>query len=138
VWYRWRTHVAVGLGEFAIGDGILLLRFDLDDAESLFWRMTAVRQMRPGPPKQARLLVAAHFGAAPFTTNEFIKEQARKSDVYLGVFALRYGSEDPATGKSMTDLEYDEAFVLESQDYAIWPATNLKFSKGTLKGIPTN
>jgi hypothetical protein len=53
-----------------------------------------------------------HFGAASSKPAEFLKEQVRKSDVYLGIFALRYGSEDAASGKSMTELEYDEAVRL--------------------------
>ena len=77
-----------------------------------------------------------HFGAAPFTTNEFIKEQVRKSDVYLGVFAIRYGSEDPATGKSMTELEYDEALRLGKPRLCYLASDESEILKGHIERDP--
>ena len=53
-----------------------------------------------------------HFGAAQVPSAQFILEQVRRADVYLGIFARRYGSVDPTSGKSMTELEYDEAVSL--------------------------
>jgi O-acetyl-ADP-ribose deacetylase (regulator of RNase III) len=52
-----------------------------------------------------------HFGADPdrFPPAGKIVEEVRKADVYLGVFGVRYGSIDPATGLSMTELEFREA-----------------------------
>lgn len=52
-----------------------------------------------------------HFGAEPngLPPAKLIVEEVRKADVYLGVFGVRYGSLDPATGLSMTELEFREA-----------------------------
>lgn len=77
-----------------------------------------------------------HFGAAPFTTDEFIKEQVRKSDIYLGVFALRYGSEDPSTGKSMTELEYDEAVRLGKPRLCYLASDESQILKGHIEKDP--
>jgi hypothetical protein len=33
----------------------------------------------------------------------------RESDVFVGIYARRYGTVDPATGKSITELELHEA-----------------------------
>jgi hypothetical protein len=53
-----------------------------------------------------------HFGADPLKTpSTKIVEEVRKADIYLGIFGARYGSVDPATGMSMTELEYTEATV---------------------------
>jgi hypothetical protein len=55
-----------------------------------------------------------YFGAgSKVPAARYVQEQVRKSDVYLGVYALRYGSIDPETGLSMTELEYDEAVRLK-------------------------
>lgn len=53
-----------------------------------------------------------HFGAAQVPSAQFVVEQVRRADVYLGIFARRYGSVDPNSGRSMTELEYDEAVSL--------------------------
>jgi hypothetical protein len=52
-----------------------------------------------------------HFGAAPDRSAPAAKivEEVRKADVYIGVFGVRYGSIDPSTGLSMTELEFREA-----------------------------
>lgn len=52
-----------------------------------------------------------HFGAYPDRLPPAAKivEEVRRADVYLGVFGVRYGSLDPATGLSMTELEFREA-----------------------------
>ncbi|WP_263352034.1 DUF4062 domain-containing protein [Acidicapsa acidisoli] len=68
-----------------------------------------------------------NFGAASARTPDFIREQVRRADIYLGIFALRYGTEDPSSGVSMTELEYDEAVrqnktvlcYVASDDYAV-------------------
>jgi hypothetical protein len=52
-----------------------------------------------------------HFGADPerVPPAKLIVEEVRKADIYLGIFGVRYGSVDPATGLSMTELEFREA-----------------------------
>jgi hypothetical protein len=52
-----------------------------------------------------------HFGATAdgLPPAKLIVEEVRKADVYLGVFGVRYGSLDPVTGLSMTELEFREA-----------------------------
>lgn len=52
-----------------------------------------------------------HFGADPsgLAPAAKIVEEVRKADVYVGVFGVRYGSIDPETGISMTELEFNEA-----------------------------
>jgi O-acetyl-ADP-ribose deacetylase (regulator of RNase III) len=51
------------------------------------------------------------FGADPdgLSPGAKIVEEVRNADVYVGVFGVRYGSIDPDTGLSMTELEFREA-----------------------------
>jgi hypothetical protein len=51
------------------------------------------------------------FGAEPanFPPSEKIVREVRDADVYLGIFGVRYGSVDPKSGLSMTELEFNEA-----------------------------
>lgn len=49
------------------------------------------------------------FGSKPGRPKEECLEVVRECDIYIGVFAMKYGSVDRETGKSMTHLEYDEA-----------------------------
>ncbi len=57
----------------------------------------------------AHLLVMETFGsdAAPPVISAV--RRVRESDVFIGIYARRYGSVDLATGKSITELELDEA-----------------------------
>jgi len=52
-----------------------------------------------------------HFGADPgrLAPATKIVDEVRKADVYLGIFGVRYGYVDQATGLSMTELEFNEA-----------------------------
>ena len=52
-----------------------------------------------------------HFGADPskLPPAKKIVEEVRKADVYVGIFGVRYGFVDQATGLSMTELEFNEA-----------------------------
>jgi O-acetyl-ADP-ribose deacetylase (regulator of RNase III) len=52
-----------------------------------------------------------HFGASAdgLPPASLIVEEVRKADAYLGIFGVRYGSIDPVTGLSMTELEFREA-----------------------------
>src|SRR5687767_14688664 len=50
-----------------------------------------------------------YFGSLPDTPKQECLRMVRSCRVYIGIFAMRYGSVDPNTGKSFTHLEYDEA-----------------------------
>ncbi|HKO20757.1 MAG TPA: macro domain-containing protein, partial [Acidobacteriaceae bacterium] len=52
-----------------------------------------------------------HFGASPTTVPpaSYVAGEVQKADVYVGIFGVRYGSIDPATGLSMTELEFRAA-----------------------------
>ncbi len=52
-----------------------------------------------------------HWGASPenIPPASVIIEEVKKADVYIGIFGVRYGYIDQATGLSMTELEYREA-----------------------------
>src|SRR5207342_1854464 len=50
-----------------------------------------------------------YFGALPETPKEECLRIVRSCKFYVGIFAMRYGSIDTATGKSLTHLEYEEA-----------------------------
>ena len=50
-----------------------------------------------------------YFGSRPDTPRDVCMAQVEASDVYVGIFAHRYGSLDPKTGLSMTELEYRHA-----------------------------
>lgn len=50
-----------------------------------------------------------YFGSKPGSPKEECLKAVRSSKVYIGIFAMRYGSIDEETGKSMTHLEYEEA-----------------------------
>lgn len=49
------------------------------------------------------------FGARSRPPIEFCLQEIEKSDIYLGIFSMRYGSIDIETGKSITQLEYEKA-----------------------------
>ncbi|MCC7133783.1 MAG: DUF4062 domain-containing protein, partial [Gemmatimonadales bacterium] len=50
-----------------------------------------------------------YFGALPETPKDECLRIVRGCRAYVGVFAMRYGSVDPSSGKSFTHLEYDES-----------------------------
>lgn len=52
-----------------------------------------------------------HFGADPENRTPSIKivDEVKAADIYCGVFGVRYGSIDSATGVSMTELELNAA-----------------------------
>jgi len=49
------------------------------------------------------------FGSDETRPADYSLEQVRSSDLFIGVYAERYGAIDPHTGKSITELEYREA-----------------------------
>ena len=50
-----------------------------------------------------------YFGSRPETPKKTCLAEVAKSDLYVGIFAHRYGSIDPETDLSMTELEYRKA-----------------------------
>src|SRR5206468_13104652 len=50
-----------------------------------------------------------YFGSLPDTPKDECLRIVRTCRAYVGIFAMRYGSVDAATGKSLTHLEYEEA-----------------------------
>jgi hypothetical protein len=57
----------------------------------------------------AHLLIMETFGsdAAPPVISAI--RHVKECDLFVGIYARRYGAVDPATGKSITELELDEA-----------------------------
>jgi O-acetyl-ADP-ribose deacetylase (regulator of RNase III) len=72
------------------------------------------------------------FGADPSNhpPASVIIEEVKKADVYIGVFGVRYGYIDQATGLSMTELEYREAKSTDKPMllYVIKDTANVKVS----------
>ncbi len=54
-----------------------------------------------------------YFGSQPEAPLDACIAAVGKCRAYIGVFAMRYGSTDPRSGKSITHLEYEEAQRLE-------------------------
>jgi hypothetical protein len=50
-----------------------------------------------------------YFGSKPQPPKAECLKALRSCKAYIGIFAMRYGSIDDETGKSMTHIEYDEA-----------------------------
>jgi hypothetical protein len=50
-----------------------------------------------------------YFGSKPGTPKDECLKSVQSCKAYIGVFAMRYGSIDEESGKSMTHVEYDEA-----------------------------
>lgn len=57
------------------------------------------------------------FGARPGRPIEECLAEVRKCKIYIGIFAMRYGSIPDGYEKSMTELEYDEAQRLGLPSY---------------------
>ncbi len=50
-----------------------------------------------------------YFGADPRESIDVCLEKVRESDVYIGIVAFKYGKIVGKTGKSYTQMEYEEA-----------------------------
>jgi hypothetical protein len=57
----------------------------------------------------AHLLIMETFGSDDAPPAISSVRRVRESDIFVGIYARRYGSIDPATGKSITELELCEA-----------------------------
>lgn len=90
------------------------------------------------------------FGALPETPKEECLRLVRSANAFVGIFAMRYGFVDPQTGKSLTQLEYEEAqaihlpsliYVIDEDAHPVLPkhvdtgamAEKLRELKGVLK-----
>jgi len=70
------------------------------------------------------------FGALPETPKEECLRLVRSANVYVGIFGVRYGTLDPSSGKSLTQLEYEEAkamrlpsliYLIDENTHAVLP-----------------
>ncbi len=59
------------------------------------------------------------FGARTAKPLETCIKEATEADIYIGIVSMRYGSIDPNTGKSFTQLEY-EAALASKRDILIY------------------
>ena len=82
-----------------------------------------------------------YFGSLPETPKEECLRTVRTCRAYVGVFAMRYGSIDEATGKSLTHLEYEEAqrirlpsliYLLDEERQPVLPS-HIEFGEGAEK-----
>jgi hypothetical protein len=82
-----------------------------------------------------------NFGSLPDTPKEECLRIVRTCRAYVGIFAMRYGSVDPATGKSLTHLEYEEAqrihlpsliYLLDEERQPVMPK-HVEFGEGAEK-----
>jgi len=64
----------------------------------------ALHQMR-----EAEFAGMEYFGSRPDKPKEVCLSEVRQCQVYIGIFGARYGSVDPESGKSFTELEYRQA-----------------------------
>src|SRR5262245_60267779 len=71
-----------------------------------------------------------YFGSKPGTPKDECLKAVQSCKVYMGIFAMRYGSIDEESGKSMTHLEYDEAqtsglptllYLIDEQNQSVLP-----------------
>lgn len=92
-----------------------------------------------------------YFGALPDTPKDECLRIVRSSRFYIGIFGMRYGSVDPESGKSLTQLEYEQAqklslpsliYLLDEERQPVLPkyidfgeaADKLRAFKGVLRG----
>jgi len=71
-----------------------------------------------------------YFGSKPGSPVEECLKSVRSCKVYIGIFAMRYGSIDEKMCKSMTQLEYEEAqkiglptliYLIDEENQAVFP-----------------
>jgi len=66
-----------------------------------------------------------YFGSDPRPASTFDDDALRASDLYVGLFGDRFGSTEPVSGKSFTQLEYDTARRLNLPTLAYFKGTIL-------------
>lgn len=55
------------------------------------------------------------FGARKSSPLETCLAEVEQSDIYVGIIGMRYGSEEPTTGKSYSQLEYEKAIAQDKE-----------------------
>lgn len=64
------------------------------------------------------------FGSSPDTPYDTCMKKVAESDIYMGIFAHRYGSIPPGHQQSMTELEYRKAIALHKPVLIYFTATS--------------
>ncbi len=77
---------------------------DLKDARQKILRLLSVLP--------ADLVHMEVFGSDETRPVDYCLEQVHKSNLFIGVYAERYGTVDKSTGRSITELEYREAVAM--------------------------
>ena len=81
------------------------------------------------------------FGALPDSPREECLRLVRASEVFVGIVGMRYGSVDPQSGKSLSQLEYEEAvalrlpclmYVIDEDRHSVLPK-HIEFGEGASK-----
>jgi hypothetical protein len=81
------------------------------------------------------------FGSLPDAPKDECLRLVRSSDVFIGIVGVRYGSLDSASGKSMSELEYDEAsavqipcliYLIDDETHAVLPK-HVEVGEGAVK-----
>lgn len=67
---------------------------------------------------------------------EYIRREVEKAGIYLGVLGMRYGSIDPATGRSMTELEYRQALASQKKLCMFLLAEDAPINMGMVERSP--
>jgi hypothetical protein len=71
------------------------------------------------------------FGAKKSDTLTTCLSEVEQSDIYIGIIGMRYGSEDPKSGKSFSQLEYEKAidqdkeiliYLIDEEKASIFPS----------------
>ena len=57
----------------------------------------------------AGMIIMETFGSDAAPPNVLSVRRVRECDIFIGIYARRYGTIDPGTGASITELELDEA-----------------------------
>ena len=81
------------------------------------------------------------FDANDSSPKDYCLKLVRESDVYVGIFGVRYGFIDETEGKSITELEYREAkrsglpclIYLNDEGNALFPSKDVEIGIGAFK-----
>src|SRR6185436_6848151 len=79
---------------------------DLRDARTQLLRFLSVLR--------SDVLHMETFGSDESSPLQVSLDHVRNSNLFIGIYAERYGHIDSSTGKSITQLEYEEAVALHS------------------------
>jgi len=77
------------------------------------------------------------FGARKTTPLATCISEVEQSDIYIGIIGMRYGSEEPVSGKSYSQLEYEKAveqnkeiliYLIDEENFSL-PPSLIQFEK---------